>query len=132
MPDSSMRRDALYLNALLRLPTISLGFSGKWISIASGKSELIRSAVVQTLAIIGGAAARTSDELTVRFPQIPWPQIGAFRNILIHAYFGIDWNEVCKAARVDCPALRGKSPTFWQQSSTGRRETLVIEEGILH
>jgi uncharacterized protein with HEPN domain len=27
-------------------------------------------------------------------PHIPWPQIVAFRNILIHAYFGIDWNVV--------------------------------------
>ena len=27
-------------------------------------------------------------------------------DILIHAYFGIDWDEVWKAAQVDCPALR--------------------------
>jgi uncharacterized protein with HEPN domain len=41
-----------------------------------------------------------------RYRRIPWPQIVAFRNILIHAYFGIDWNEVWKAAQVDCPVLR--------------------------
>ena len=64
--------------------------------------------MVQKLAIIGEAAGRISDELTDRHPQIPWPQIIAFRNILIHAYFGIDWNEVWKSATVDCPVLRGQ------------------------
>ena len=63
---------------------------------------------MQKLAVIGEAAARISGDLTNRYPQVPWPQIVAFRNILIHAYFGIDWNEVWKSARVDCPALRGQ------------------------
>lgn len=61
---------------------------------------------MQKLAVIGEAAARISEELKGRHAQIPWPQIVAFRIILIHAYFGIDWNEVWKATRVDCPALR--------------------------
>ena len=62
----------------------------------------------QKLAVIGEAAGRISDELTGRHSQIPWRQIVAFRNILIHAYFGIDWNEVWKSAKVDCPVLRGQ------------------------
>ena len=90
----------------LKLPSISLRFFGQVDFESFRQSELIRSAVVQKPAIIGEAAARTSDELRGRFPQIPWPEIVAFRNILIHAYFGIDWNQVWKAARVDCPALR--------------------------
>jgi uncharacterized protein with HEPN domain len=30
----------------------------------------------------------------------------AFRNILVHAYFGIDWDVVWLAARNRCPILR--------------------------
>ena len=30
----------------------------------------------------------------------------AFRNILIHAYFGIDWDVVWRAAKNRCPVLR--------------------------
>lgn len=30
----------------------------------------------------------------------------AFRNILVHAYFGIDWDEVWRAASKESPALR--------------------------
>ena len=69
-------------------------------------SEMLRSAVVQKLAVIGEAAGRVSDELTTRHPEIPWPQIVAFRNILVHAYFGIDWDVVWRAALNRCPLLR--------------------------
>jgi uncharacterized protein with HEPN domain len=72
------------------------------------KSELLRSAVVQKLAVIGEAASRVSEELRTRHPQVPWPQIIAFRNILVHAYFGIDWDVVWRAARNRCPVLRGQ------------------------
>ena len=37
---------------------------------------------------------------------MPWPQIVAFRNILVHAYFGIDWEEVWRSAKNRCPVLR--------------------------
>ena len=103
-----MRRDDLYLNDIIEAADHIATFLGETEFEGFQKSELIRSAVVQKLAIIGEAAARISDELTVRHPQIPWPQIAAFRNILVHAYFGIDWKEVWKAARVDCPVLRGQ------------------------
>ncbi len=103
-----MRRDQLYLSDIIEAADHvdafleSLDFEGFL------KSELVRSAVAQKLSIIGEAAARVSEELRNRYPHIPWPQITAFRNILIHAYFGIDWNEVWKSARVDCPTLRGQ------------------------
>jgi uncharacterized protein with HEPN domain len=101
-----MRRDDLYLNDIVEAADHIATFLGQTDFEGFRQSELIRSAVVQKLAIIGEAAKRVSDELTGRFPQIPWPQIVAFRNILIHAYFGIDWAEVWKATQVDCPALR--------------------------
>ena len=126
-----MRRDALYLNDIVEAADHIATFLGQVDFDSFRQSELIRSAVVQKLAIIGEAAA-DPDELTVRFPQIPWPQIVAFRNILIHAYFGIDWNEVGRQPESTAPPCAGRSPTFWQHSSTGRRETVVIEEGLLH
>ncbi len=52
------------------------------------KSEFLRSAVVQKLGVIGEAAARISEDLTALIPEVPWPQIVAFRNILIHAISG--------------------------------------------
>jgi uncharacterized protein with HEPN domain len=63
---------------------------------------------VQKLTIIGEAAARISGDLKGRYPELPWLQVIAFRNILVHAYFGTDWSEVWRTAKVDCPVLRTK------------------------
>jgi uncharacterized protein with HEPN domain len=54
---------------------------------------MMRSAVLQKLAIIGEAASRVSKDLRSRYDEVPWARIVAFRNILVHAYFGVDWDE---------------------------------------
>jgi uncharacterized protein with HEPN domain len=101
-----MRYEALYLNDMVEAADhiaefiVGVDFGG------FQKSEILRSAVVQKLEIIGEAAARVSDELANRHPEVPWAQIVAFRNILIHAYFGIDWEVVWLAATDRCPVLR--------------------------
>ena len=101
-----MRREELYLRDMVEAADHIAGFIAGLDSAGFEESELIRSAVVQKLAIIGEAAARVPDELTDRFREIPWRRIVAFRNILIHAYFGIDWSEVWLAASKQAPELR--------------------------
>jgi uncharacterized protein with HEPN domain len=101
-----MRREILYLTDMVEAADHIADFIAGLEFEDFLQSELVRSAVVQKLAIIGEAAARVSLEVKSREPQIPWPQIVAFRNILIHAYFGIDWDEVCRSAKNRCPSLR--------------------------
>lgn len=62
-------------------------------------------AVVRLLEIIGEAANRVSDPLKERHPEIPWSQITATRNRLIHGYFDIDLNVVWRIVSEDLPAL---------------------------
>jgi len=101
-----MRRDELYLNDILEAADNVAAFLIAMDCESFLASELVRSAVVQKLLIIGEAAGQISGELTGRYREIPWAQIVGFRNVLIHAYFGIDWAEVWKSATVDCPELR--------------------------
>ena len=101
-----MRRERLYLNDIVEATDHIATFIASTDFEGFLSSEMVRSAVVQKLAIIGEAAGRVSEEVRSRYPQVPWPQIIAFRNILVHAYFGIDWNEVWRAARNRCPVLR--------------------------
>jgi uncharacterized protein with HEPN domain len=51
---------------------------------------LIQSAVLHRLALLGEASRGLSSELREAHPEVPWPQIIAFRNVVIHEYFGID------------------------------------------
>jgi uncharacterized protein with HEPN domain len=101
-----MRRELLYLTDIVEAADHIAAFIANATFEQFEQSELVRSAVVQKLAIIGEAASRISSDLRDREPEIPWPQIVAFRNILVHAYFGIDWVEVWNVAKARCPILR--------------------------
>jgi hypothetical protein len=39
-------------------------------------------------------------------PEVPWAQIVAMRNVLVHAYFGVDLNEVWRTVESDLPILK--------------------------
>lgn len=112
-----MRRDELYLGDIVGAADSIAEFVAGYDFEAFVNSELVRSAVVQKFAIIGEAAGRISNELRTRYAQIEWSQIIAFRNILVHAYFGTDWNEVWTTATVDCPVLRGQAANILAELS---------------
>jgi len=51
---------------------------------------LVQSAILHRLALLGEACRGLSPALLEAHPEVPWPQIIAFRNVVIHQYFGID------------------------------------------
>lgn len=53
-------------------------------------AEMAEDAVERNLQIIGEAANHLPASVTDANPDIPWPQIRGFRNILVHQYFGAD------------------------------------------
>lgn len=56
--------------------------------------ELVQVWIVHHLQIIGEAANDIPHELTALYPQVPWVQIIAFRNIIVHEYFRLSLNLV--------------------------------------
>lgn len=71
-------------------------------------NEVLRSAVLHKLTIIGEAAARLPKDFRAQHPEIEWQDIIAFRNIAVHAYFRVEWSIVWTAATQDAPELRQK------------------------
>lgn len=71
-------------------------------------NKLIQSHVLRHIAIIGEAASRLPKTLRDVHPSTPWRQIIDMRNILIHAYHGINWTRVYETARDDIPVLRSQ------------------------
>lgn len=55
---------------------------------------------------MGEAATKLSNETRQAAPDVPWSQIEAMRNRLIHAYFDIDPDILWKTAVEEIPALR--------------------------
>jgi len=70
------------------------------------QNEMMNSAVLQKLTVIGEAASKLPKEFTKRFPEIPWVDIVSFRNIAVHEYFAIRWDIAWVAASEEVPILR--------------------------
>lgn len=67
--------------------------------------DMLQLALVRLVEIIGEAAARLSDELTMKHNHIPWAAIVGMRNRLVHAYFDIDLDVVWDTVTVAVPDL---------------------------
>ncbi len=72
------------------------------------EDDLTSSAVLQKLSIIGEAAARVSEETREEYPDVPWHQARGMRNLLVHAYFSVDWDMVWTTATESVPALEAQ------------------------
>ena len=79
-----MRRERLFLRDIVEAADAIRDFVSGHTEQTFLQSELLRSAAVQKLTII----------------------IVGFRNILAHAYFGIQWDIVWRAATEEVPQLR--------------------------
>jgi uncharacterized protein with HEPN domain len=62
-------------------------------------------ALVKEIEIIGEAASRVSSETRAELPSIPWSDIVAMRNRLIHAYFEVDLSIVWATLTSNLPLL---------------------------
>ena len=63
-------------------------------------------AIIRNFEIIGEAAGNLSDKTRDRTPDIPWHRITAFRNVLIHAYFKVDLEQVWNVIEEDLYNLK--------------------------
>ena len=103
-----MRREELYLIDMVEAADAISQFVLGVEQDAFSQNDLLRSAVLQKLIIIGEGAARLSKEFQERHTEIEWKDIIAFRNIAVHAYFSVDWSIVWVTATKDVPELRSK------------------------
>jgi uncharacterized protein with HEPN domain len=68
--------------------------------------ELIQTWIVHHITIIGEACRTVSDDFQARYANVPWADIVAMRNILVHHYFGIDLDAVWSVVERDLPELK--------------------------
>jgi uncharacterized protein with HEPN domain len=58
------------------------------------KDERTIDAVIRNFEIIGEASKRLSEEMKAQHPQVEWREMMNFRNLLIHEYFGVNYEIV--------------------------------------
>jgi uncharacterized protein with HEPN domain len=69
------------------------------------KDQRTIDAVVRNLEIVGEAVKHLPEEMTSRYPEIPWKAIAGFRDILAHCYFRMEEAIVWDAAKNHIPQL---------------------------
>jgi uncharacterized protein with HEPN domain len=62
-------------------------------------------AIVRSLEVIGEAVKKLPDEVRVKYPQVEWAEMAGMRDVLIHHYFGIDYDIVWNVLQNDIPEL---------------------------
>jgi len=67
--------------------------------------ETISKAIVRSLEIIGEATRKLPPDFKLFHPQISWKEMSGMRDILIHQYFGIDYESVWNTIQRDIPEL---------------------------
>jgi uncharacterized protein with HEPN domain len=72
----------------------------------NSKLSMVRNYVPKIL--IGEAASKLGRPFQETHPSIPWAQIIAMRNILVHEYFGMDLEAVWQVVERDLPELKAK------------------------
>ena len=68
--------------------------------------KMWQKAVVMSLINIGELSKAFSEDYLCAMPQIPWKSIRGFRNIAVHQYGIIDFDDVYKTIVEDLPPLK--------------------------
>ena len=99
-------RDAAYLWDMLEAAESVLNMTRGMTLEQYRADRKTRRAVEREIEIIGEAARGVSESFCDAHAEIPWRKIIALRNILIHAYFGVDLDLVWEIITKDIPELK--------------------------
>ncbi len=89
------------LEAISRILDYSKGMT--WDEFLADRKT--QDAIVQNIEILGEATKNLSEALKVNHPEVPWKDIAATRDRLIHRYFGVNNEIVWQIICTDLPKL---------------------------
>ena len=88
-----MKGDAVYLRHILEcIQRIERHATADKLTFLA--SDLLQDATLRNLQTMSESTQRLSEAIKASQPQIPWPRVVGFRNVLVHNYLGVDIEHV--------------------------------------
>ena len=114
-----MRRDDLVrLRHMLDAAREALSFTAGRGRADLDANRMLVLSLVKSIEIVGEAASRVTVETRQEYPAIPWADVVAMRNRLIHAYFDVDLDRVWDTVVSDLPPLIAQLDAILGQQSS--------------
>ena len=101
-----MRREAVYLEDIVRAADDIEGFVAGRMPADLEKDTQLRNAILFSLTVIGEAANSLTGEFQARHAEVRWREVIAVRNRIVHGYFSLDDALVWQIATIHTPILR--------------------------
>ena len=100
-----MKDDGLYLAHMLEcILNIEEDLGGRRERLETNRT--VRDAVMHNLQLLGQSSKRVSEETKARHPELPWRDMGDFRNVVVHDYLEINYDEVWNIIETNLPPLK--------------------------
>jgi len=72
------------------------------------RDEVLTRAIVRSLEIIGEATKKLPSDFRLSHPQVSWNEMAGMRDVLIHNYFGVDYDLVWSTVKNDILVLKSE------------------------
>jgi uncharacterized protein with HEPN domain len=100
-----MQRDREFLLDILEAAKLAVSYVGEKSKENFLKDIQCQDAVVRRFEIIGEASRRISEDKRVSYPELPWGEMIAMRNVMIHEYDDVDFTVVWETVKNNLPSL---------------------------
>lgn len=80
-------------------------------------SHTLQDATLRNLQTLSEATQRLSVHAKASQPHIPWQQIAAFRNVIVHNYLGIDLEQIWAIIHRDIPPVKQAAQAILEENS---------------
>ncbi len=67
--------------------------------------EIFSRAIERSLEIIGEATKHVSELTKLKYPEVEWKKIAGLRDVIIHQYFGVDYDLIWDVVVQKIPGL---------------------------
>ena len=92
------------------------------------ESHTYQDAVLRNLQTMAESTQRLTEDTKAAHPKVEWQSIGAFRNVLVHDYLGIDIERIWEIVQGDVPKLKSTA----QEILNGMINSNAVNRGSAH